>query len=181
MASTIYEWEAYGQRLRLCERDLDVPEHWIRLPTHSARWAVSSFAQDAAKLSALRAWLVRRSGGLYRPGTKDLHLLESELERGRLVVLSQPAPKTALGRGLGRRDQEERERPEPRPERAWVEFTVVDDSDPARPLKGVSYRITLPDRSVRTGVLDSAGRVREDDLAPGKCWAELTDVRRGLA
>lgn len=180
MASVIYEWETIGRRLRLCERGMEAPG-WVRLSVDQARWELSGSLQDAAKLAALRGWLVRRSGGLYRPGANDKHMLEVEVGQGTLIVLAQPAQRTALRGVVEPQVQAEQIRPEPRPERAWVDITVIDDGEPARPLAGVGYRLTLPDRSVRTGALGSEGRVREDDVEPGKCWIELDDVRRALA
>lgn len=59
----------------------------------------------------------------------------------------------------------------------WVAFTVIDDDDPARPLAGARFRLRLPDASTVAGALDGDGHARVDDIEPGKCWLELTDLR----
>ncbi len=56
---------------------------------------------------------------------------------------------------------------------AWVEVRVVDDQD--QPVAYERYRLKLPDGSVREGELDSAGRVRVEDIDPGTCQFQLFD------
>jgi phosphoribosylformylglycinamidine (FGAM) synthase PurS component len=63
------------------------------------------------------------------------------------------------------------------PALTWVAFTVVDDDDPPRPLAGTRFRLRLPDASTVAGALDGDGHARVDDIEPGKCWLELTDLR----
>lgn len=69
---------------------------------------------------------------------------------------------------------------EPAPALTWVAFTVVDDDDPARPLTDARFRLRLPDASAVAGALDGDGHARVDDIEPGRCWLELTDLR-GMA
>lgn len=73
----------------------------------------------------------------------------------------------------------ELERPTGEPARTltWVAFTVVDDEIPARPLAGARFRLRLPDASAVAGALDGDGHARVDEIEPGKCWLELTDLR----
>ena len=66
---------------------------------------------------------------------------------------------------------------EPAPALTWVAFSVVDDDDPPRPLAGARFRLRLPDASTVAGALDGDGHARMDDIEPGKCWLELTDLR----
>lgn len=68
----------------------------------------------------------------------------------------------------------------PAPALTWVSFTVVDDGEPARPLTGARFRLRLPDASAVAGALDGDGHARVDDIEPGRCWLELTDLR-GMA
>jgi hypothetical protein len=67
----------------------------------------------------------------------------------------------------------------PLPTSTWVAVVVIDDDAPGRPLAGASFRLRLPDASIVTGVLDRGGHTRVDDIEPGKCWIELTDIERG--
>lgn len=67
------------------------------------------------------------------------------------------------------------ERPPPL---TWVAVTVVDEED--RPLAGAQFRLRLPDASTLGGALDPDGHTRVDNIAAGRCWLELTDLRRGL-
>lgn len=80
------------------------------------------------------------------------------------------------------RKTREIETPAAEPARAltWVAFTVIDDDDPARPLTGARFRLRLPDASAVAGALDGDGHARVDDIEPGRCWLELTDLR-GMA
>lgn len=89
------------------------------------------------------------------------------------------------GRWDGPAVQRKREEREPATERpkplTWVGFTVVDDDDPARPLAGARFQLRLPDAATTAGKLDGDGHARVDDIHPGKCWLELTEVGRELS
>jgi hypothetical protein len=54
-----------------------------------------------------------------------------------------------------------------RKRRTWVEIELADED--GKPMTGESYRITLPDGTVREGVLDEAGQARVPDIDPGSC------------
>lgn len=59
----------------------------------------------------------------------------------------------------------------------WIEVQLV-DSD-SQPVPGQSYRIQLPDQSVREGVLDDKGKVRIDGITPGQCQVSFPDIDAG--
>ena len=99
----------------------------------------------------------------------------------RLIVLEQPIAEVFPGSApAARAPQAERRSPEPRRERAWIDIIVLDDSVPPRPLSGVRFALSLPDGSRRQGSLDGQGHLRVEDIDPGKCFLELTDLRAGL-
>lgn len=66
----------------------------------------------------------------------------------------------------------------PRREPGWVAVSVVDADEPGRSFAGAQFRLRLPDNSLRAEALDGAGGVRVEDVAPGRCWFEVTDVPR---
>jgi hypothetical protein len=47
------------------------------------------------------------------------------------------------------------------------------------PVSGLRYEVTLPDGSVREGVLDAAGHARFDEVDPGRAVVTFPDLDRG--
>lgn len=177
MASVLHEWQVLGHRYRLCRWGTRM-EGWSQLEPFAARWALRapSLGNAAARgfvfdaLQGLRGWLF--------PERLD-HVLEREVEARRLVVFEQPIASMHLGGGPVQEAPEVTPR-ESRPERAWVDILVIDDSEPAIALAGTRFQLRLPDRSTHEGVLDGRGRVFVDDIEPGKCWLELTELAGGF-
>lgn len=50
-------------------------------------------------------------------------------------------------------------------EQTWIEFCLVDSDH--NPVPGEPYNVRLADQSLRTGTLDSNGKVRFDGILPG--------------
>jgi hypothetical protein len=66
------------------------------------------------------------------------------------------------------------ERPSLEPAKTWVEFHLIDEN--GRPVPDASYRVKLPDGSVRNGKLDGQGMARFDDIDPGQCEFTFTEI-----
>ncbi len=56
----------------------------------------------------------------------------------------------------------------------WVEIELIDDND--EPIPDVEYEITLPDGTKQSGKLDSEGRVKIEDVPPGKFVIKYKDL-----
>jgi hypothetical protein len=64
--------------------------------------------------------------------------------------------------------------------REWVRFKVIEDdaSDhPAKPVKDVKLKITLPDGSTKEVQSDPSGKVSLVDIDPGTCTVELNEPK----
>ena len=178
MASVLHEWQVPGHRYRLCRWNTRM-EGWSQLEPFAASWVLRAPSLDRAAvrravfdaLHGLRGWLF--------PERLDHGVLEREVEQRHLVVFEQPIASMHLGGGLVREAPRVTPR-ESRPERAWVDILVIDDSEPAIALAGTRFQLRLPDRSTHEGVLDGQGRVHIDDIEPGKCWLELTELAGGF-
>lgn len=55
----------------------------------------------------------------------------------------------------------------PPPKLTWIEIELVGEDN--KPIPGVPYRITLPDRSVAEGTLDHNGFARVEGFETGNC------------
>jgi len=82
------------------------------------------------------------------------------------------------GPGIQPRNDDPLLEPVPQQALTWVGVEVVDADEPARSFVGSQFRLRLPDGTMRTGALGDAGSVRVDDLEPGRCAFDLTDVPR---
>lgn len=112
---------------------------------------------------------------------------EELIERWKRQILQ---PRIAYsGSGIGRtqweveEQQRSKARPERRPEspprtptveKTWIEFQLVDED--GEPVPNASYRVKLPDGSVRDGRLDSQGMVRFENIDPGQCEITFTEI-----
>lgn len=56
----------------------------------------------------------------------------------------------------------------------WIEIVLTDDV--GRPRAGERYRLLLPDRQTKEGVLDAKGRVRVDGLEAGSCKVSFPEL-----
>jgi hypothetical protein len=63
------------------------------------------------------------------------------------------------------------------PQRTWIAMLVVDRG--GRPVRGLGYRITLPDGQVRHGSTDRDGAARVEGIPPGSCSFELPGLDAG--
>ncbi len=178
MLSVLHEWQTFGHRYRLCHSPMRM-EGWQELTPFSALWVLRAELADSQAhrvlLSALRSYSQwRLCTDLTDPG-----VLEREVELHRLTVLDQAIAPLPLGRGLKTRPPEmPPSRIEPRRELAWIDITVFDDRVPARLLARTRFRLSLPGGSVREGALNSQAHLHVDDIEPGKCWLELSDLGR---
>jgi len=102
--------------------------------------------------------------------------LASAFERGDPVVLMERSPAAARP-GRGEEPPPSGPPPSPPPPRGpktFIEIQLLDEQ--GAPVRGVPYRITLPDGSVRTGALDAEGLARFDGIDPGECDIELPAI-----
>jgi hypothetical protein len=60
-------------------------------------------------------------------------------------------------------------------ETTWIAIRLQDDAKPPKPVPFKRYRVTLPDRSVREGMLDANGYARIDGIDPGECMVAFPD------
>lgn len=56
----------------------------------------------------------------------------------------------------------------------WIEVTLLGQDD--KPIPEQRVRLTVPTGEIYTGVLDSAGRYRKEDLSPGVCTIAFPDL-----
>lgn len=57
----------------------------------------------------------------------------------------------------------------------WIEIELVGEDD--QPIPWERYEITLPDRAVRSGFLDHAGKARVDNIPEGgQCLVSFPDL-----
>ena len=176
LSCVMYEWETFGHRYRLCRGRAPV-EGWEALSPLEARWALRAQLNDRiARQALIRAALgpgeTMRSTSLAEPG-----VMEREVDQRRLTVLHQHIAPPVLRHGPASRQPVALPPvPEPRREAAWVDITVVDDRVPAQPLARTQFRLTLPGGAVREGALNGQAHLRVDDIEPGKCWLELSNL-----
>lgn len=173
MIGIIHEWETFGHRYRLCKATVD-PNGWrVTSPAEAAR-VVRLLVRDPGAV----AWLRRGVAQLGEMHRSDLiGELERSLGRGTLLLFEQPVPPTPLPR-LRARPEEGPGGAQPalaRQTATWIEISVVEDTAPERPLANATYRLWLPDGSVREGTLDVAGRFHVDGIDPGRCFFELLE------
>ncbi len=180
MSSVLHQWQTHGHRYRLCRGRVKL-EGWQQLPPFQALSVVRAQLADAQARSMLLAALRGQSQWGLSPNWADPAVLERELELQRIIVLDQAIAALPAGRIPVKQPPAPLPSSEPRRARAWIAVTVVDDRVPARPLAGARFRLTLPDGSVREGVLNGQGHLRVDDIEPGKCWLELSDLGRGFS
>ncbi len=178
MSSVLHEWQTFGHRYRLCRGPVKM-EGWQELTPSHALWVLRTGFIDSPARQGLLSALRRDSQWTLSTNLTVPSVLEREVELRRLVLLDQPIAPLPLGRGPATQPPEMlRPRSEPRRELAWIDITVVDDRVPARPLARTRFRLSLPDGSVREGVLNDQAHLRVDDIEPGKCWLELRDLGR---
>lgn len=140
-----------------------------------ARWALRTPLSTPQTSRALLNALLGDDRGML-PADPDV--LERAMHARRLIVLEQPIAEIFFGGPpAAPAPGPEARSPQPRRERAWIDITVVDDSVPPRPLSGVRFALSLPDRSRREGALDGQGHVRVEDIDGGKCFLELTGLK----
>lgn len=172
MSHVLKQWETLGRIYRLCPGSAQA-DGWTRLSPMDARWAVQSYLGEIHSRRTILAPLItpwsQLPTDLTTPG-----VLERELEAARLVVLAQDIP-PIIPRGASlARPLEASRAIEARREAGWIEITVVDDSEPARPLRGARYHLSLPGDSTRQGTLDGTGHLRVDGIEPGRAWLDLS-------
>jgi hypothetical protein len=56
----------------------------------------------------------------------------------------------------------------------WIEIVLTDEV--GKPCTGERYRLVLPDRQTKEGVLDARGRVRVDGLEAGSCKISFPEL-----
>ena len=72
------------------------------------------------------------------------------------------------------RNSEDKGRTLETPKKTWVEIKLVDQDGNVVPNE--HYRITLPDGTVKDGVLDEDGWMRESGIDPGECTITFPDI-----
>lgn len=180
MSSVLHEWQTHGHRYRLCRGRMKV-EGWQELPPFQALWVLRAQLADSQARRVLLGALRGHSQWQLSANLADPGVLEWEVEQRRVIVLDHPIAPLLLGRGPATAPlKTPPQRIEAHHERAWIDVMVVDDHLPARPLARTRFRLTLPDGSVREGALNDQAHLRLDDLEPGKCWLELSDIGRDL-
>jgi hypothetical protein len=156
-------------------------EHGILEEKRELLKQVRGFAErfyEAATKSVQKQWAEARRSGKQ----------EELIERWKRQLLQ---PRIAYsGSGIGQtqweieEQQRSKARPEKRPEppprtptvvKTWVEFQLIDEED-GEPVPNASYRVKLPDGSVRDGRLDSQGMVRFENIDPGQCEITFSEI-----
>jgi hypothetical protein len=143
------------------------------LERHEARWALQRAIPRAGSAEVVDAYRTLLQGPLSIVDDVDARRMGDALldaaVRGDLNVYELREVGVAVWR-----DVEEAEEPAPvahtpKEVKTWIEIVLVDDDDPAQPVPFAQYRIELPDRSTRDGILSDKGRARIEGIDPGVC------------
>lgn len=132
-------------------------------------WFPEGWGSTDARLAAIASSLL---GDTVASGTHDpgwlRRVVKQALHDGRLTAVRVTPPPTP-GSLHAEEEEEPAERPAPREEKTWVEIILMDDDTPPKPVPFKRYRVELPDRSTREGMLDEHGRAMILDVDPGTC------------
>jgi hypothetical protein len=70
--------------------------------------------------------------------------------------------------------------PRPQPQDVhWIEIEIEMVDDDGVGIPGQDYLIVTPDKRQFTGVADSSGRARLDDIVAGQCWVNFRNLDNG--
>jgi hypothetical protein len=136
------------------------------------------FLDDPLSMMTLRAALAEELGSTDIAGLDDQEVLAElawRLVWGHVKMVPFVTPRPAVQAGIAGRAIA----PEVEPEgesaapaaverrTAWIAFELVDEE--GNPVADESYRIVLPDGSIREGQLDVNGQARVEGIDPGTC------------
>jgi hypothetical protein len=157
---------------------------------YAAETFLRRFVRDPVATTVFRDMLPRglAGSGLHRLSDQQVvEQLALSLAAGQVLVAAVPRPEAYWRAIEGERREEVVEAPpaaatrreEPRAERSWIKFRVVDDES-GEPVAGVSLQVKLPTGEIRSCTTDSAGLAEVDDLPWGSCSIERVDSEEAL-
>ncbi len=63
---------------------------------------------------------------------------------------------------------------EEKEQKTWIEIKLIDQDN--EPVAGAAYKVTLPDGTTDSGILDHEGFVRIEGIDPGTCKVTFPDL-----
>jgi hypothetical protein len=154
--------------------DAPLPDGAKALPALEATSRLEAWLADAvhgrvllAEIGEALGFPVSTGPGL-DPRALGARLREAFLD-GSLCAYRMPS--VSSGAPLAPPELPELDAPEPaaKEEKTWVGIQLMDDGDPPQPVPFKRYRIELPDRSVREGLLDQNGQALILGIDAGTC------------
>jgi hypothetical protein len=158
----------------------------VLLRTRHVAWEYGTVGEKRELLNQVRGFAKR----FYEAASKNIHnqwadarrfgKQEELLERWKRQMLQHLA---ISGSGTGQAVEQITTKPERRTDppartqtvaKTWIEFQLVDEE--GKPVSNASYKVKLPDGSIRNGSLDALGMTRFDDIDPGQCQITFTDI-----
>jgi len=178
LANGTVTFSLMGDRLKLCwERDAhNLSRRFQFVDFTQARRFLDVVALEPAARSQLRwLWEMEATSGRHQDDDSLLDTLAAHLVHRTLLVVD----------GRARHEPGGIEEPPVAPPKSeppailtratFIEIELVDQD--GRPMPGERYRITLPDGTVKKGLLDDNGRARVDGIRPGgPCDIEFPDI-----
>ncbi|CAN96841.1 hypothetical protein predicted by Glimmer/Critica [Sorangium cellulosum So ce56] len=154
--------------------DAPLPDGAKALPALEATWQLEAWLADGVHGRVLLAEIGEAlgipvsTGPSFDPRALGARLREALLD-GRLHAYRMPY--VASGARFAPPEPIERDAPAPAPreDKTWVGIQLMDDGDPPQPVPFKRYRIELPDRSVREGLLDQNGQAVIVGIDAGTC------------
>jgi hypothetical protein len=143
------------------------------LERHEARWALQRALPRALSADIVGAYRALVQGPLTIVDELDAQRMGEALldaaVRGDLQVYELRQVGSSVERDVEVNDEPVRAAQAPKEVKTWVEIVLVDDDEPPQPVRYAKYRIELPDRSTREGILSDNGRARIEGIDPGTC------------
>jgi hypothetical protein len=165
--------------------------HDLRLWLQSYTWSFEMYAIDdeslldsIARMLATGQLVIAGAKGSGGGGDQDAEAASGILrpEGGAKSVLVSRVETTALQDETERREEAEQSEEsqeeaaavsEETPATTWIELELMDAS--GNPVPNESYKITMPDGSIKYGRLDRKGTARIEKLQPGSCQVTFPD------
>lgn len=177
-------WRVGGasDEIWVVRRFADIPEGAKMISPAEAAWSVEEWFPYRGSSEPELSELYAEIGGAFRSrhdagSGRMLHRLREAFRKEHLKAY-RPGDGTAGGRRRSKPDQPDKpDTPKPPEEqKTWVAIELLDDSTPPKPVPFKKYRIELPDKSVREGMLDANGQAMISDIDPGTCKVSFPQI-----
>lgn len=138
-----------------------------------ARWVLEDGARGRATLLEVAEALSGRKHSHRDRIEEALSTVKAGFLEGRLRAYAQKH--VGGGKGPTPVEPPKSEPPPPNENKTFVAIELVTDEPEPKPVAFKKYKITLPDESVREGMLDANGKAFIADIDPGTCKVSFPD------